>query len=86
MPLNISLSIPDTDRNRVLTAFARRFGYSDTIPDGNGGQVQNPESRAQFVKRVVSEYVKGVVRDSEIDQASRDAGAAAAATAPPEIS
>lgn len=85
MPLTFTFTVPDGDRNRVLNAFARKYGYSDTVPDGNGGQVANPESRAQFSKRIVAEFIKGVVRDSEVDQASRDAGAAAAAAAPPSI-
>lgn len=85
MPLNFSLTVPDADRSRVLDAFAVRYGYQNDIPDGSGGTMPNPETRGQFAKRMVSDYIRQVVREAEVDGASRAAAAAAAAAPPPAI-
>lgn len=85
MPLNFTISIPDDQRSRVLDAFSARYGYTSEVPDGNGGMIPNPETRGQFAKRMLSDYVKTVVREAEIDSASRTAAASAAAAEPPEV-
>lgn len=63
---SISISIPDTVVARVLDAFAEVYGYTAT--DG---------TKAQFARSKLVEYVRGVVRSYEVQQASEAAAQAA---------
>lgn len=65
----IAITIPDAQVARVQDAFAGAYGYSATLPDGS----PNPQTRAQFAKAKVIEYVVSVVKGYE---AQRDAEAA----------
>ena len=39
--------------NDLKEAYAVRFNYQDMVPDGNGGLMSNPESKRQFMKRMI---------------------------------
>lgn len=62
----ISINIPDTQMPRVLDAFTATFGYSPTLADGTA----NPETRGQFTRRIIVDWVKSNVVAYE---ANRDA-------------
>lgn len=66
--------------NRIQDAFAAQYGYQATIPDGSGGTIPNPESKNQFTKRKIAEYVKDVVKGHEANLAADAARATAAAS------
>lgn len=69
----MTLQIPDAVAPRVLAGYAAYHGYTPKLPDGT----DNPETRAQFVRRKVAEHVKGVVREHEAAAARANADAAA---------
>lgn len=63
----ITISIPDAAVTRVTDAFTKQFAYQDTIPDPNnpGATIPNPETKAQFVQRMIRNYIKEVVASYE---------------------
>lgn len=69
----------------ILNAFATRYGYQTTVPDPNApepppGQMRplipNPETKAVFARRMVREYIIGIVRDERHRAAKATAVAA----------
>lgn len=74
---SITITIPDAIAPRVLSGFCKRYNYLPTLTDGS----PNPETKAQFAKRKIIDFIKLAVRESEIqdasDAASRTAGISA---------
>lgn len=70
----ITITIPDAVVERVLDAFAVTYGYED-----------NGETRAQFAKRQVQEFIRRTVRDREAAIASHEAHLAAVADVDADI-
>lgn len=81
----ITLNIPDAILPRVLNGFASRYGYTPTLVDGNGADYQNPETKAQFAKRMLVDYMRTVVREAEATAAADAARQAAEQAARSEI-
>jgi len=77
----ITITIPDPIANRVLNGFAKRYNYSPTLENGD----PNPETKAQFAKRKVIEFIKQAVREAEIQEAANAAATAAGQTADTDI-
>jgi len=77
----ITITIPDAIAPRVLNGFAKRYNYPITLEDGS----PNPETKAQFAKRKVVEYIKHAVREAEIEQARNDAATTAGASVDTDI-
>lgn len=57
----IQITIPDAQLTRVVNAFTDSFFYAPTILDGQGVAIPNPETRNQFAKRMVAQWVKEIV-------------------------
>jgi hypothetical protein len=76
----ISITIPDNQIQRIIDAVSAYYLYQATI-----GGVSNPETKAQFTKRMVVEYLKGIVLASE-GQVAADAAKANAAASVEQIS
>lgn len=62
----ISITIPDAQINRVIDGICLACNYQATI---NG--VANPETKAQFAKRMLIEQMKALVSQGEM-RAVRD--------------
>lgn len=62
---------------RAVDAIAIKFNYQATLPGGGA----NPETKNQFGKRMVANWVKGIVADVEGQTASDAARATALASA-----
>ncbi len=77
----ITINIPDNITNRVINGFAKRYNYSATLEGGE----PNPETKAQFAKRKVIEFIKQAVREAEIHEASNAAATTAGNSADTEI-
>jgi len=77
----ITINIPDAVAPRVISGFAKRYNYPLTLEDGS----PNPETKAQFAKRKVLEYIRQAVREAEIDQARNEATATAGASVDRDI-
>jgi hypothetical protein len=78
----ITLNIPDTFIQRAIDAYLNDFNYQTQIPnpdfdpeqpegEGNEKLIDNPETPAQFTKRMVGEEVKGRVLRYESGVARR---------------
>lgn len=87
-----SLDAPDnvTDakvgqmRQRIISAFKIAYGYRNEIPDPNGTGpipqrrlVPNPESAAQFTKRMYRQFTLEVIKHAEAQEAQEAAKIAA---------
>lgn len=64
----LSITIPDAVAARVNNAFADAYGYQATI----NGQ-PNPQTKAQFAKARVIDFIRAVVRGQESNVASEAA-------------
>lgn len=83
---SISITIPDAVANRVTNGLAGQYNYQATIPAPNplDPPVPNPETKAQFAKRMVAKFIKDSVKAFEATQAAgtaRDTAAADVETA-----
>lgn len=76
----VTFTIPNEIVTRVLDGVAYANGYQDEI-DGQ----PNPESKADFAKRMICVYVKQCVVTYESGQSAQDAGEAARLAAESEI-
>jgi len=70
--MTITIGIPDEISSRVLDGFASHHGYRPTI-----GNEANPETKEQFLKRKVIEFIEQAVRVQESEAAARAAKQAA---------
>jgi len=77
----ITITIPDAILPRVINGFARRYNYSPILEDGSS----NPETKAQFAKRKLIEFIKSAVREAEIQDATNAAATTAAASVDTDI-
>jgi hypothetical protein len=76
-----TLNIPNgAPSQRVLDAFTAQYGYQSTI-DG----AANPETPQAFVKRMLTQHMKDVVKSYEASQAAEAARQAAIDKAETEI-
>lgn len=64
----LSITIDNTHAARVNDAIAAHYGYQATI-DGS----PNPETKTQFVRRMVIQMIKEKVRDYEASVAAESA-------------
>lgn len=83
----ITLNYPDGQGKRIVDAFKGEYNYKDQIedPENPGEMIPNPESGAAFTKRMVLEFVKGVVIGHERKEAARLAQEQADQATPPDI-
>lgn len=79
--MKIIIDVPDAQAQRVLNGFCADRGYQPTLPD----DTPNPETKAQFVKRLLIQYIKNSVRMNEIQAASEAAIVLATAKVDAEI-
>lgn len=54
----ISVSLLDGLLDRVLDGVCGQYGYKTIILGEGGKEVQNPETKAQFVKKVIASFIK----------------------------
>jgi len=78
--MTVTIEIPDALSSRVLNGFASHHGYRPTI----GGEA-NQETKEQFLKRKVIEFIHQAVRFQESEAAARTAKRAAIDKADSEI-
>ena len=66
---SITFTIPDQIAPRVLDGFAIAEGYVAVLDNGTA----NPETKTQFMRRKIIEYVKNAVRSAEVQDAKNKA-------------
>jgi len=78
---SITINIGNADLPRVITGVCGFFNYSATIPQIIGDPLPNPETQAQFARRMVVEAVRSWVKTYEMQQAAIAAQQTASAAA-----
>ena len=83
----IILNIPDGVLQRVMDAIAGMYNRPTQVDDGTetGTMIPNPETKAQFSKRILREWLKARVVTWESMQAGKSAEVSARITAESEI-
>ena len=81
----IILNIPDAVLPRVVDAISGLHDRPDTVDDGNGNQIPNPETKGQFAKRILRQWFKAKVVVWEGREAGKAAEASARASAEADI-
>lgn len=81
----LCVDISDAEFTRVVDSYAKSANYQVIVPDGVGGEVVNPESKLDFVLRVVKNRLKQTVVAEETKQASVAAAKIAKEKAEAEI-
>lgn len=71
----ITIDIPDGQVNRVADSFASIYGYQNKIPDPNITDIivyiDNPQTKRQFAKQQIIEFIKRTVASSELEEAKK---------------
>lgn len=62
---SISFDTGAVPLSRIYDAFAVAYGYQATLPGGG----TNPETKAQFARRMMGDHIKGVVKAQEREAA-----------------
>ena len=76
MAISISINTASAaNEMELIRAFTTHHGYTDTIADGNGGTVPNPQTRLAFLRQPFRRQIR------EAAQSQRRAEAAATASA-----
>lgn len=83
--LQICVDAPAAQRTRILDAFTTAYSYQPTMKNAQGQDIPNPQTRAQFMKAKLAEYVRESVKAYEAGQASEDARKAAATKVDAEV-
>lgn len=61
--LTFSFETGGVPLTRIIDAFATAYSYSATLNDGT---TPNPETKAQFAKRMVRDFIINTVRSQEV--------------------
>lgn len=76
---SITITIPNPVLTRVIDGVALGHGWKPLVDDGNGNQIPNPETKTDYAKRIIKEYVKKSVIRHEAGLAEKAAKVAAEA-------
>lgn len=68
----ITLRADSTKITRILDGICEDNNYQSTIVDAEGNSIPNPETKAQFAKRIVIERIKDMVLAGERKKAEKD--------------
>jgi uncharacterized protein (DUF1800 family) len=77
----IVITIPDAVLGRVIDGMAAAHGYQEVLED----DTPNPETKAQFARRIVRQFIKDSVKSAEVTAASRTAADSAGSSADADI-
>ncbi len=74
----ISIDIPNAIATEVLQNFTNGTGYQATITDAGGLPIPNPETRVQYAKRMLLEFLKRTAQQQRRNEVVRIAAENAA--------
>jgi hypothetical protein len=68
---DVIFKVEGTVNQGVLSrdAICQNYGYQETIQDGDGSIVPNPESKGSFAKRVILSFIKDNIRAYKTSEA-----------------
>lgn len=71
---NITISVPSNKVTRVVDAIARKYDYKTQICDPNTNVcVANPQTKADFARQVLINFIQDIVYDIESSDAYKAA-------------
>lgn len=76
-----SFQLPDANEDAIIDAWCNQEGYQISVPDENGGMIDNPETKVQFAQRTV----KNMMKQAYVRYQAEQARIAAASIADSEI-
>ena len=60
--LNLNVTVPDAQATDILNDFCVYQGYKSIIKDDQGNEIPNPQTKAQFAKAVIANFVKESIK------------------------
>ena len=54
-------------------AVVRRYGWTDTVDDGNGGTIQNPVSAREYLRAWLPKFLADEIFEADLKEAADDA-------------
>jgi hypothetical protein len=70
---NITIKVPDNSISDLVDAFAEEYGYQSTVTNEAGEQVQNLQTKAQFAREQVLNFIRNVYQSNRIKKATDNA-------------
>jgi len=67
--VKLEFNIPADKKDRIIDGYCGHYGYQETVTDGEGQEIPNPETKQQFVKRNMVKALKDPVITYEMKQA-----------------
>jgi len=71
----IKLTYPEAFKDRIIAGLCKdglEFGYQETVVDEDGNTVQNPQTKAQYIKDWLRQKVKNEIKRYEYDIARQN--------------
>jgi len=84
--MELSITIPDSKKTRLINGICYTNGYEEKIPTSDGTYITNPESKADYAKRMVIQYMKNCVVSYESNRDAEEAKQLAIIKATSDIS
>lgn len=67
------ITINDDLVPRILNDFATQYNYQEKIQNKDGKIIDNPETKVQFAKKQIIEYVKNVMKAAKANKRAMEA-------------
>jgi hypothetical protein len=83
--LQICVDVPASQGTRVANAFSAAHGYQAQVQQPDGTLAANPQTRRQYMRQVIVQFIRESVKTYEAGQAAEDARKAAALKAEAEV-
>lgn len=75
--MKVTLTIPDEQVSRVITAFTNSYGYQAQIinrdTDGKIEYIPNTLTKEQFVKQCIMDFIRDTTKRYEIEETQKTA-------------
>src|SRR6267142_3702775 len=68
--LDITITIDDQIKDRVLESFCAHYDYQELIRDDQKRTIPNPVSKQEFMQKYITNLIKGIVVSEEAKKAS----------------
>ena len=71
MQITFTFETGSVPTSKIVDAFAAHYNYSATVLDVNGQPIANPESKNNFAKRMLRNYIVVVVKAQDMAAATK---------------
>jgi hypothetical protein len=66
----IVITIPDDKVQQVLDILCKIFGYNVEILNDDGDSIPNPQTKSQFVKSIIIDFIKRKIKSYKLNEIS----------------